>query len=317
MGNILALVTAFFMDWIVGDPYWFPHPVRFIGKYIKFYEGLFYNKDGNQRVRGLFLVITLILITGSLTYGFMFTANLIHPIVGFIVKVCIMWTCLAHKCLGQEAKKVYMHLKGNNLVGARRQVGYLVARQTENLTEEQVSQAVIETVVENTSDGIIAPMFYMVIGGPALGMIYKAINTMDSMVGYKNDKYLDYGRCGARLDDIANYIPARITGLLMVIAAYLAGLDGKASFNILRRDRNNHSSPNAGYPEAATAGALSIQLGGGHVYFGKLVEKPTIGDDIKPIRKEHIRGSRVLMTLSSLLFLGSVLILNIALHGFL
>lgn len=313
MANITALMLAFLMDCIVGDPYWFPHPVRFIGKLIRAYEKKFYKPEGNQRLRGLGLVIVVVSVTALVTLGLIAVATLIHPVVGFVAKVLVMWTCLAHKCLGQEANKVFKFLAKGDLPSARQQVGYLVARQTDELTEEQVSKAVIETVVENTSDGIIAPLFYMAIGGPVLGMVYKSINTMDSMVGYKNDKYMTYGTIAAKVDDVANYIPARITGFLMVITAFLLGMDGKNSFKIFRRDCRQHSSPNAGFPESATAGALGIQLGGGNVYFGKLVKKPTIGEAIHPVEGKHIKKSITLMSGSSVLFLALTIFISLAL----
>lgn len=331
MHNITLIWIAFIIDLILGDPYKFPHPVRYIGKYIRWFEKKFYpmnqlaqleNKDNTQlykdkketkineekrknalKRRGMFLVISTITLTFLITFLVLHVAKLISGYLYIGMNIIIMWTCIAHRCLGGEGYKIYRHLKNDDLEKAREQVGYLVARETKDLSYEDVCKATIETIVENTSDGVIAPLFYMIIGGAPLAMVYKAINTMDSMVGYKNDKYYDYGFVAAKLDDVANYIPARITGLLMVLASFLLGYDSRTSWKILKRDRRNHSSPNAGFPEAATAGALNIQLGGSHIYFGKMVHKPTIGDNIKIVDNEDIKRSIKLMSISSIILL--------------
>lgn len=315
MSNVLAICIAFVIDACIGDPYWFPHPVKFIGKYIKWFERTFYKNQKNIRFIGLLLTLTTVLLSFGLTVLILWIAAKVHIIVFWLINVLIMWTCIAHRCLGDEARKVYKGLRENDLDGARKQVGYLVARETDQLEEVQVCKAVIETVVENTSDGIIAPLFYMAMGGAPLGIAYKAINTLDSMVGYKNQRYKEFGYVSAKLDDLANYIPARITGVLMVIASFFLKLDYRQAFKILKRDRRKHASPNAGYPEAATAGALGIVLGGDNVYFGRVISKPTIGDANQPVFLEHIKNSIQLMTYSSVLFLITIIGLNIALHG--
>ncbi|WP_105618612.1 cobalamin biosynthesis protein [Vallitalea okinawensis] len=315
MSNLLAICIAFIIDACIGDPYWFPHPVKYVGKYIKWFERSFYKKQKNIRYIGLLLTLTTVLLSFGITALLLWISLKIHIAVFWVTNILIMWTCIAHRCLGDEARKVYKKLKEDDLEGARKQVGYLVARETDQLEEVQVCKAVIETVVENTSDGIIAPLFYIAIGGAPLGMAYKTINTLDSMVGYKNERYKEFGYVSAKLDDFANYIPARLTGILMVVASFFLKMDYRQAFKILKRDRRNHASPNAGYPESATAGALGIQLGGDNVYFGKVVSKPTIGDDKQPVVKRHIKDSIYLMTGSTVLFIITLIGLNIALHG--
>lgn len=209
--------------------------------------------------------------------------------------------------------KVYEHLEKGDLPKARYAVSMIVGRDTQNLDETGVTKAAVETVAENTSDGIIAPMFYLAIGGTPLAMCYKAINTLDSMVGYKNEKYIDFGRASAKLDDAANFIPARIAGVLMVISAYLTGMDGKNAWKIFRRDGRNHASPNSAQTEAACAGALQVQLAGNAYYFGKLYEKPTIGDPIRPVEVQDISRANRLMLCCDLL----CLMLGVMVRGFL
>jgi adenosylcobinamide-phosphate synthase len=217
---------------------------------------------------------------------------------------CIMsWQIFAAKCLKQEAQKVQRCLDAGDLPAARRQVSMLVGRDTEQLTETQVAKAAIETVAENTSDGVIAPLFYMMLGGPVLGFVYKAINTMDSMLGYKNEKYIHFGRCAARTDDVANYIPARLSALGMIAAAPLTGFDGKNAARIWRRDRRKHASPNSAQTESVCAGALHIQLAGNAYYFGKLYEKPFIGDPDRAVEPADISRTCRLMYGTSILLL--------------
>lgn len=303
MFSVTCITLAFLVDLLIGDPYGFPHPVRYMGRYIRFFEKK-YNKEGyNKKALGFLLLWTLAILSFGLTQFVLFVAFKIHVIVYIGINILILWTCIAHKCLGNEAKKVLKRLKEEGLEGAREQIGYLVARQTDKLSEEEICKATVETVAENTSDGIIGPLFYMAIGGAPLAMMYKAVSTLDSTVGYKNKRYKEFGFYSAKCDDVLNYIPARITGVLMSIGAFILGYNGKESFRILRRDCRNHASPNAGFPESATAGALGIRLGGASVYFGKRVEKPTIGDKIKAVEGDDIKKAIHLMTVCTLLFM--------------
>ena len=221
---------------------------------------------------------------------------------------------LATKSLKVESDRVYIALKDKGLEAGRKAVSMIVGRDTQNLTEEGVTKAAVETVAENTSDGVIAPLFYMFFFGAAGGFIYKAVNTMDSMIGYKNDKYLYFGRCAARLDDVANYIPARISGWLMALSTVFVGMDTKNAVKIYRRDRRNHASPNSAQTEAAMAGALDVQLAGNAYYFGKLYEKPTIGDPIRPVEIEDIpRANKLLYAtciVGAILFFGLSVLLK-------
>lgn len=309
--HLFCILMAFILDAWIGDPYGFPHPVRYMGRYIRRFEKAFYIKVANKKRLGFFLLVTTPLISFALVTLLLWGAYQIHLYLYIVLNILLMWTCIAHKCLGDEALKVLRRYEKEGLPGAREQIGYLVARQTDQLTEKEICKATVETVAENTSDGIIGPLLYMFIGGAPLAMAYKAISTLDSTVGYKNDKYKDYGFFSAKADDVVNYIPARITAILMVLSAYLLKLDGPKSYAILKRDCRNHASPNAGYPESATAGALGIQLGGPSVYFGKVVEKPTLGDATRDIQWQDIKKSTQIMSISSILFLVIAVIFSI------
>lgn len=261
-------------------------------------------EDTGERVSNL-----VVMGTGGLAgYGvpalLLFAAFKIHPVIGFLLEVLWCWQIPATKCLKDESMKVYQKLKENDLPGARYAVSMIVGRDTENLSETGVTKAAVETIAENTSDGVIAPLLFLALGGPALGFLYKSINTMDSMVGYKNDKYLYFGRCAAKLDDVVNYIPARISAWLMILASACERMNWKNAEKIYKRDRYCHASPNSAQTEAVMAGALEVQLAGDAVYFGKVVKKPTIGDDIRPVEAEDIKRANHLMYLTS--FLGLV-----------
>lgn len=303
---MIYIYIAFLMDIILGDPYWYPHPVIYMGKYIKFYENKIrkgINSEKGLKIAGIFLVITITFITYISSYLLLKIVFKIHPLLFGIINILLLWNCLALKCLNIETTKVYKALKKDDISLSRKMISYLVGRDTSELDEVAITKASVETIAENTSDGVIAPLFYMFIGGAPLALVYKAINTMDSMVGYKNDKYMDFGWAAAKIDDVANYIPARITGLLISVASVIMNLDWKSSFIILSRDSRNHSSPNSGFPEASVAGALGIQLGGSNKYFGKLVHKPTIGDNIRNIEKEDIILTIRLMYIASIISL--------------
>ena len=295
MGSIYA---AFILDCILGDPYWFPHPVRWIGRIISIIETLVRRVTSSSRglkIGGIVLTITVSLFTYFLSFGILLIAKQAHIWLYHSLNVLMLWTCLAAKCLSQEALKVHDALKKKDLVLGRKLLSYIVGRDTGRLGEDEITRAVVETVGENTSDGIIAPLFYMFVGGAPLALAYKAINTMDSMIGYKNEKYQHLGWASAKLDDIVNYVPARISAFFIALAAFILKLDYKNSFQMIKRDGRNHSSPNSGYPEAAVAGALGIKLGGSNYYFGKLIHKPIIGDSLRQIAIEDIRSTIRLM----------------------
>lgn len=301
---MISIWIAFLIDAILGDPYWFPHPVRLIGLYISSFEKAvrkLFNGQKALKLAGILLAVSTILITYLLALNILNLASGINTYLYSILNITFLWTCIAPKSLMKESMKIYYALKGKDLVKGRHLLSYIVGRDTEHLDEEQISKATIETVAENTSDGVIAPLIYMYIGGAPLALAYKAVNTLDSMVGYKNEKYKDFGWASAKLDDLANYVPARITGLLLVVSAAFLRLDVKKSWAILKRDSKNHSSPNSGVPEAAVAGALNIELGGPNTYFGEIVYKPTIGDSNRAINIEDIKITNYLMYVSSIL----------------
>jgi adenosylcobinamide-phosphate synthase len=304
---MVSIWSAFALDLILGDPRSFPHPVIYMGKLISFLENQVRKvakTPAALKAGGVFLTFVTVLTVYLLSMGVLFLAKSIHLYLFYVLNFILMWTCLAAKSLQGESMMVYHALEAGDLTLARLRLSYIVGRDTSELNEEEITKAVVETVVENTSDGVVAPLFYMIIGGAPLALAYKAINTMDSMVGYKNEKYLHLGWASAKLDDLANLIPARITGVFLVAAAFFLQLNYRRSWRVLLRDRRNHTSPNCGYPEAAAAGALDIQLGGTHSYFGQLVYKPTLGDNIRPVEQNDIKRAINMMYLSSLLILG-------------
>ena len=310
---LAALIVGYGLDLLLGDPSFLYHPIRVIGNLIalleKWLRKVFPKTPKGELAGGVFLVILVCLAGYGVPALLLFAAFKIHPVIGFLLEVLWCWQIPATKCLKDESMKVYQKLKENDLPGARYAVSMIVGRDTENLSETGVTKAAVETIAENTSDGVIAPLLFLAIGGPALGFLYKSINTMDSMLGYKNDKYLYFGRCAAKLDDVANYIPARLSGWLMVAASAFVKMDVKNAAKIYRRDRRNHASPNSAQTEAAMAGALDVQLAGNAYYFGKLYEKPTIGDGIRPVEVEDIRRSNRLLYATAIL--GAVIFLLI------
>ena len=304
--HIIAFVLGFLMDQLFGDPYFLPHPIRGIGWLIATLEtrlrrgetpenGL--RKERTERRDGRSLVVAVLLLTGVLAAGILLGAYFLYPMIGMVVEAVMTYQILAARCLQVESGKVWKQLKAGNLEAAREAVSMIVGRDTQNLTEEGVAKAAIETVAENTSDGVIAPMLYTALGGPVLGFLYKAVNTMDSMVGYKNDRYLHFGRAAAKLDDAVNFLPARISALLMIAAAAVSGksCDAGEAWRIWRRDNRKHASPNSAQTESVCAGALGIQLAGDASYFGKVVKKPYIGDPKRPVEYEDIRRANHLM----------------------
>ncbi len=296
-----TMVVAYILDLIIGDPYSFPHPVRFIGNLIRFVETKIRDISKNSKqlkIGGFVLWIVTVGTTFLVTYLVLNLVSL-SKIIYLIIASIILYTTLSTKCLADEAKKIYDVLKSGDIKKSRKQLSYIVGRDTTNLNEQEIIRATVETVSENTVDGIIAPMMYGFIGGPVLAMSYKAINTLDSMVGYKNDKYKDIGFASAKIDDIANFLPARITPFFMMIASFILGFNAKKSIYIAMRDRKNHKSPNCAYAEGAVAGALEIQLGGTNIYFGKEVYKPTIGDKERELEAEDIIRTNKIMYVTS------------------
>ena len=305
MLTLVAITLGFILDLIIGDPHSLPHPICLIGNLISWLEKVL-RKIFSFSEKGLLCggAVLVLLVTGTcfvIPFAILKLAGMINPWLAFAVETIMFYQIFATKCLRDESMKVYYALQKRDLDEARLMLSWIVGRDTKNLTEAEVTKGAVETIAENTADGIIAPMFYMFIGGAPLAFLYKGINTMDSMVGYKNDKYLYFGRCAAKLDDVANFIPARITGLVMVAAAYFLNLDAKQGWKTFCRDRYNHLSPNSAMTESVAAGALNIQLGGGHFYFGKWVYKDTIGDDIRPVKAEDI------VTTNNLLYMTAVL----------
>lgn len=307
--SLAACAAGFFLDFIFGDPVWLYHPVRLIGKGISFGERQLRklcssNKSGRELVAaGAVLWVCIAGISFLLPLGLLILAQKIHPVLRFVLETFWCYQIIAARCLCKESVKVYDRLKADDLPGARRAVSMIVGRDTENLSAEGVTKAAVETVAENTSDGVTAPLIYMLIGGAPLGFLYKAVNTMDSMLGYKNDKYLYFGRIPAKMDDVFNYIPSRVTALFMIVAAFFCGMDGKNAWRIYRRDRRKHASPNAAQTEAVCAGALRVRLAGDAVYFGKLYKKEFIGDNLRPIEPEDIKRTGRLMYVTAVLML--------------
>lgn len=306
--HVLALTIGFLLDLWLGDPWHWPHIVKFFGNRIagaeKFLRGLLPKTPRGELTGGIFLVLWMLLLSAGLPALVLWGCYALHPGIGVLAESALCYQLLAMKGLRQESMKVHAELKREDLPAARKAVSMIVGRDTQRLDETGVTKAAVETVAENASDGVIAPMFYILLGGGILGSVYKAINTMDSMVGYKNQKYLYFGRAAAKLDDVVNYIPARLTGMLMVASAGLCGLDWRNSWRIFRRDRYHHASPNSAHGEAACAGALHVQLAGDAWYFGELYKKPFIGDGDRPIEPDDIvRANRLLYSSGTLMLL--------------
>ncbi|WP_455266739.1 adenosylcobinamide-phosphate synthase CbiB [Phascolarctobacterium sp.] len=307
MMTLGAIVAGFILDLIFGDPHWLPHPICLIGNLIGFLEKnlrrLLAPGKTALLLGGALMVVIVISLSFAVPYAVLMLAEQVNPWLRFALETVMFYQIFATKCLRDESMKVYTALHNNDLEDARVKLSWIVGRDTKELTAEEVTKGAVETVAENTADGIIAPMFYMFIGGAPLAFLYKGINTMDSMVGYKNDKFLYFGRCAAKLDDVANFIPARITGILMILASYFLNMNAAGAWKIFWRDRYNHLSPNSAMTESVTAGALNIQLGGDHYYFGKLVHKDTIGDNIRPVVAEDIVAVNNLLYMTAVISL--------------
>lgn len=293
------IITGFMLDLWLGDPEGRWHPVCGIGQLISALEkrlrSWFPAGKKGELAGGILLVTLVLLVTGAISVGLVTLASWIHPVLGFVVNSLICYQMLAVKSLKDASMKVYERLAAGDLEGARHAVSMIVGRDTKDLTEEGITKAAVETVAENTSDGVIAPLFYMALGGAVGVCLYKAVNTMDSMIGYKNDRYLYFGRAAARLDDVCNWIPARLSAILMIAAAWWSRLDYRRAFRICKRDRYQHKSPNSAHTEAVCAGALGVQLAGDAWYFGTLHHKPFIGDPVRSIQYEDIRRANQLL----------------------
>lgn len=300
----VGLALAFLLDLIAGDPQWSFHPIRIIGKLItcleKWLKNLFLNSIGEKKT-GVLLCLSVITIVYSLTVVIVYGAYWVNSYLGIIVYSIIIYFTISLKALGKAALAIKSLLLNGNEEGARNQLSLIVGRDTAVLTREEIVRATVETVAENTSDGIVAPLFYVLLGGAPLGMTYKAINTLDSMVGYKNERYLQLGWASARCDDLANYLPARLTGLLLMVSAVVLQKDWKNSWMTMMRDARKHASPNSGYPESAVAGALNLRLGGTNYYSGIPRTTALLGYQSKPLNETSIGDVVKMMYCSSLI----------------
>lgn len=304
----MVLLAGCVLDWLLGDPYCFPHPVRLMGRMITWLETGLRRSLKNERAAGLILTMVMCFVWWCVPWWFL---HLVERLVlprfwwaAFCLETVICYQMLAAKSLCVESMKVCRSLEQGDIESARYYVSMIVGRDTAVLDRDKITRAAVETVAENASDGVIAPLLFMAFLGPAGGTLYKAVNTMDSMIGYKNEKYLHFGRAAAILDDVLNFIPARMTGCLMVLGAFLLpGMDGGNSWHIYLRDRKNHASPNSAHGEAACAGALHRQLAGDAWYFGTLHKKPYIGDNDRPVEAADIRRANRLMFAAQVLLM--------------
>ena len=312
----LCILVGFLIDLVLGDPYNIPHPVVLIGKGITLCEKtalkLFPKTDKGKFLGGIFICVVVMVLSMAVPAVILYFFGRISPYLRFAAGCIMCWQIIAVKSLKKESMNVYNELENGTVDSARKAVSRIVGRDTQSLTDEGITKAAVETVAENTSDGIIAPLFYMLIGGPVLGFLYKAVNTMDSMIGYKNEKYMFLGRAAAKTDDLFNFIPARLSAFFMIVSAFILKYDYKNAFKIFKRDRFNHKSPNSAQTESVCAGALDVMLAGDAWYFGKLVKKPTIGDDIRKIQHNDVIKANRLMILTSVLFLVIGILIRLA-----
>ncbi len=297
----IQIGIAFLLDIMIGDPRWFPHPVRMIGVCIEYCEKVLRKLIPSEQVAGIFLTFIIVIGTYLVTYQLLVFFYELRWSLGILASIIIIFFSLSTRDLLRETGNVLNALKSGNLKKARKYLSRIVGRDTHNLSEEQIAAGCIETSAENIVDGIIAPLLYAFIGGPALAMAYKSINTLDSMVGYKNEKYLNFGRASAKLDDMANFIPARIAAVILPVASYLCGADYSNSVKILKRDGQKHPSPNSGIPEAAIAGALGIRLGGPSIYNDIPSDKPFIGDPQKNVSFDDISSTSKIVMVSAII----------------
>ncbi len=325
--HVIAMIAGFALDAALGDPHGWPHPVKLIGKQIELEEGIVrkyvlpevdgangawpLDRAQTERLGGAAITADVALAAPLVTFGALKLCEKAHPLLAFGAETVLCYQLIAARSLHDESMKVHDALASGDLDGAREAVGMIVGRDTDSLDEAGVARAAVETVAENVSDGVVAPLLFMSLAGAPGAAFYKAVNTLDSMIGYKNERYLNMGWAAAKLDDVLNCVPARLSGALMCGAAKLAGLDASGAWRVLRRDRLNHSSPNSAHTEAACAGALGVQLGGGNYYFGNYVEKPTIGDDVRPVEAADIERANKLMYTTAGLGLGVAAIVGL------
>ncbi|NLV17709.1 MAG: cobalamin biosynthesis protein CobD [Syntrophomonadaceae bacterium] len=312
--STLALGLGFLMDLIIGDPQGWPHLVRLMGRIIGWLEGLLYPL-ANKSLSGALLVVMTLMICTVVPGALLYAAFWISPRLFFILEALLCWQLLAIKSLRVESGQVYAALMENDIGKARKAAAMIVGRDTEGLDEAGVTRATVETVAENTCDGVVGPIFYIMLGGAPLGCLYKAVNTMDSMIGYKNARYEEFGSFAAKLDDVLNFIPSRLAALLMIGAVWLGRGDSKNALDIWRRDRFNHASPNSAQTEAVAAGAMGVRLGGNAYYSGKLHEKPYIGDDVRPVQAADIGHSHQLLYVTAIFMLVLALMVRGIMYG--
>ena len=300
---LYILPLAFLLDLILGDPRWLPHPIRWIGKWIEVWEPSFRKFNFSLTASGYLFAFSLVFGTFIITWGVLYVAKVIHPYFYTIMQIVLIYYTLSVKSLRSAAMDIYKTLKCGKLQEAKYRLSHIVGRDVETLDEKGVMRGTVESVAENLVDGVVSPLFFAALGGASLAMTYKMINTLDSMIGYKNEEYREFGRCSARLDDVANFIPARLSIPIISLAAFIVGGAGSESFITAIKEGRNHPSPNAGFSEAAFAGVLGIKLGGPNYYKGNLVNKPYIGSHLGDIDVEHIRQACNLMVISALLCL--------------
>lgn len=300
---VAPVAFGFLLDLLFGDPHWLPHPVRWIGRLISLLEAgmrrLFPQGKKGEQAGGILTTLLTLAVSTGIAYAVVALARWVHPAIGLAVETLICYQMLAARALQKESMRVFDALNAGNLTDARYAVSWIVGRDTGTLDFDGVAKAAVETVAENASDGVVAPLFYLLLGGVPLGVCYKAVNTLDSMIGYKNDRYLWFGQSAAHLDDLFNLVPSRLCALMMIATARLCGLDGKRAYCTWRRDRRNHASPNSAQTEAACAGALGVQLAGDAWYGGRLVRKPMIGDSLRPVEPGDIQRANRLMYAAS------------------
>ena len=325
--SVMATGIGFALDAALGDPRGWPHPVRLIGKQIELEEKILrryllgelenapeswpFDREKTERLCGYVITADVTLLAPIATWALLRVCNRFSPWLALAAESFLCYQLLAARSLRDESMTVHDALVAGDLPAARKACGMIVGRDTDVLDEEGVAKAAVETVAENASDGVIAPLLFMGVGGAPAAMMYKAVNTLDSMIGYKNDRYLNMGRAAAKLDDVFNFVPARVSGALMCAGAKLAGFDAKRAWATFKRDRLNHTSPNSAHTEAACAGALGVQLGGGNVYFGKYVEKPTIGDATRAVEAADIVRANKLMYATAALGLGVAILIGL------
>ena len=298
----IVVFIGFIADCMFGDPVYGFHPVRIMGWFISKGEKILRNDRQNSVsafILGTVLSLLLIAFSFALPFILLFFLYKLHIAAGLVIEIIFCYQIFAAKALKDESMKVYCELEKNDIPKARLFLSYIVGRDTENLNEEEISKAAVETVAENLSDGVVAPMIYMITGGAPLGFAYKAVSTLDSMIGYKNEKYAYFGKFAARMDDVVNFIPSRVSAVIMILATFLCRLNVKQAWKIFWRDRYNHKSPNSAQTESVCAGALGISLSGDNYYKGILVKKPVIGDSLRPVVKDDIKLANKLMYATS------------------